>query len=169
MYPSAGRALHTLGRKFCIAPLGTPSWYIVGLACTPLPISLKPMGGKPSHLGHKTLGEKVCYCQSLPLNFVLLGASYSVYWRVQSLQDIQDGVKFIWIHRCSILICHPFDSCKRGYVVLGLSTPVRVGQDSTETLGISICGGSALLLRYSVGAIVSCILIKQTITMVLPF
>ena len=25
MYPSAGRALHTLGRKFFIAPLGTPS------------------------------------------------------------------------------------------------------------------------------------------------
>ena len=25
MYPSAGRALHTLGRNFCIAPLGTPS------------------------------------------------------------------------------------------------------------------------------------------------
>ena len=36
-----------------------------------LPISLKPVGGIPSHLGHKTLGEKVCYCQSLPSNFVL--------------------------------------------------------------------------------------------------
>ena len=36
MYPSAGRALHTLGRNFFIAPLGTPSWYIVGLACTPV-------------------------------------------------------------------------------------------------------------------------------------
>ena len=36
MCPSAGRALHTLGRNFCIAPLGTPSWYIVGLACTPV-------------------------------------------------------------------------------------------------------------------------------------
>ena len=32
-----------------------------------------------------------------------------------------DGVKFIWSHRCSILICHPFDYCKRRYVVLGLS------------------------------------------------
>ena len=44
------------------------------------------------------LMENVCYCQSLPSNFVLLGASYSVYWWVQSLQDIQDGVKFIWSH-----------------------------------------------------------------------
>ena len=42
---------------------------------------------------------------------------------MQPLQDtsIQDGVKFIWSHRCSILICHPFDCCNRGYVVLGLS------------------------------------------------
>ena len=36
-------------------------------------------------------------------------------------QDIQDGVKCIWSHRCSILVCHPFDYCKRRYVVLGLS------------------------------------------------
>ena len=45
------------------------------------------MGGIPSHLGHKTLGKKVCYCQSLPSNVVILaiGASYSVYWWVQSL------------------------------------------------------------------------------------
>ena len=71
--------------------------------------------------GSQNLAEKVCYCQSLPWNLVWLGASYSVYWWVQSLQDIQDGVKFIWSHRCSILICHPFDCCKRGYVVLGLS------------------------------------------------
>ena len=56
-----------------------------------LPISLKPVGGIPSHLGHKALGEKVCDCQSLPSDFLLLGASYSVYWWVQSLQDIQDG------------------------------------------------------------------------------
>ena len=44
-----------------------------------LPISLKPVGGIPSHLGHNTLGEKVCYCQSLPSNGVLLGASYLVF------------------------------------------------------------------------------------------
>ena len=44
-----------------------------------LPISLKRVGGLPSHLGHKTLGKKVCYCQSLPSNCVLLGASVSVY------------------------------------------------------------------------------------------
>ena len=37
---------------------------------------LKPVGGIPSHLGHKTLGKKVCYCQSLSSNFILLGASY---------------------------------------------------------------------------------------------
>ena len=37
----------------------------------------------------------LCVCQSLPLNCVLLGASYSVYWWVRSLQEIQDGVKFI--------------------------------------------------------------------------
>ena len=86
-----------------------------------LPISLKPVSGIPSHLGHKTLAKKVCYCQSLPSNFVLFGVSYSVYWWVQSLQDIQDGVKFIWSHRCSILICHPFDCCKSGYAVRGLS------------------------------------------------
>ena len=71
--------------------------------------------------GSHNFREKVCYCQSLPSICILLGASYSVYWWVQSLQDIQDGVKFIWSHRCSILICHPFDCCKRGYVVLGLS------------------------------------------------
>ena len=67
----------------------------------------EPNGGIPSHLGLKTSVKKVCYCQNLPSNCVLLGASYSVYWWVQSLQDIQDGVKFIWSHRCSILICHP--------------------------------------------------------------
>ena len=79
-------------------------------------IPMGPVGGIPSHLGHKTLGKKVCYCQSLPSNVVLLGASYSVYWWVglQSLQDIPDGVKFILSHRCSILISHPFDCCKRG-------------------------------------------------------
>ena len=54
-------------------------------------------------------------------DFLLLGASNKVYWWVQYLQDIQDGVKFIWSHRCSILIRHPFDCCNRGYVVLGLS------------------------------------------------
>ena len=32
------------------------------------------MDGIPSHLGHKTLGEKVCYCQSLPSILLLLGA-----------------------------------------------------------------------------------------------
>ena len=48
-------------------------------------------------------------------------AHYSVYWWVQSPQDIQDGIKFIWRHQCSILNCHPFDCCKRGYLVLGLS------------------------------------------------
>ena len=37
-----------------------------------LPISLKPVGVIPSHLDHKPLGEKVCYCRSLPLNLVLL-------------------------------------------------------------------------------------------------
>ena len=83
-------------------------------------------GGRyiPSHLGHNRVREKVCYCQSLPSNFVLLGASYSVYWWVQSLQDIQDGVKFIWSHKCSILICHPFDCCNGGYVLLGLSNSI---------------------------------------------
>ena len=40
-----------------------------------LPIYLKPVGGIPSHLGHNTFGKKVCYCQSLPSNVVLLGAS----------------------------------------------------------------------------------------------
>ena len=84
--------------------------------------------------GHKTLVKKVCHCQSLPSNFVLLGASYSVYWWVQSLQDTQDGAKFIWSHRCSILICHPFDCCKRGYVVLGLSNSswVCLGKQDTN-------------------------------------
>ena len=38
---------------------------------------------------------KVGYCQSLPSDVVLFGASYGVYWGVQSLQDIQDGVKLI--------------------------------------------------------------------------
>ena len=41
-----------------------------------LPISLKPVGRISSHLVHKTLGEKVCCCQSLPSNCVLLGVSY---------------------------------------------------------------------------------------------
>ena len=34
---------------------------------------------RPFSFELKTLGEKVCYCQSLPSDFVLLGASYSVY------------------------------------------------------------------------------------------
>ena len=64
--------------------------------------------GRPFSFELKTLGEKVCYCQSLPSDLVLyLGASFSVYWWVQSLQDIQDGLKFIWSHRCFILMCHP--------------------------------------------------------------
>ena len=101
-----------------------------------LPISLKPVGGIPSHLGHKTLGKKVWYCQSLPSNFVLLGASYrsSVYWWVKSLHDIQDGVKFIWSHRCFILICHPLDCCERGYVVLGMSNSSYVCRAFYSTL-----------------------------------
>ena len=31
--------------------------------------------------------------------------------------SIQDGIKFSWSHRCSIQICHPFDSCNRGYAI----------------------------------------------------
>ena len=77
--------------------------------------------GRPFSFELKTLGEKVGNCQSLPSDFILLGTSYSIYWWVQSLKDIQVGVNVIWSHRCSILICHPIDCCNRGYVVLGLS------------------------------------------------
>ena len=35
--------------------------------------------GKPFSFELKTKGEKVGYCQSLPSDFVLLGASFSVY------------------------------------------------------------------------------------------
>ena len=66
-----------------------------------LPRSLKPVGGITSHVSHKvilgspidsqtsagrpfsfelnTLGEKVGYYQSLPSDFILLGASYIVF------------------------------------------------------------------------------------------
>ena len=40
--------------------------------------------GRPFSFNLKTLGEKVGYCQSLSSDFVLLGASYNVYWWVQS-------------------------------------------------------------------------------------
>ena len=35
--------------------------------------------GRPFSFELKTIGEKVGYCQSLPSDFVLLGASYNVY------------------------------------------------------------------------------------------
>ena len=35
--------------------------------------------GRPFTFELKTLGEKVGYCQSLPSDFLLLGASHSVY------------------------------------------------------------------------------------------
>ena len=35
--------------------------------------------GRPFNFEVKTLGEKVGYCQSLSSDFVLLGASFSVY------------------------------------------------------------------------------------------
>ena len=34
--------------------------------------------GRPFSFELKTLGEKVGYCQSVPSDFVLLGASYSI-------------------------------------------------------------------------------------------
>ena len=38
-----------------------------------------PSAGRPFSFELKTLGEKVGYCQSLPSDLVLLGASFSVY------------------------------------------------------------------------------------------
>ena len=58
-----------------------------------LPISLKPVGGVPSHLGHKTLGERVCYFQSLPSNFVLLGEKAGSTVRYGS--KLRYGTKFV--------------------------------------------------------------------------
>ena len=43
-----------------------------------LPISFKPVGGIPSHLGHK-FKEKGLLLSAPVLKFVLLGASYSVF------------------------------------------------------------------------------------------
>ena len=84
-----------------------------------LPISLKQVGGIPSHLDHKTLGKKVC--QNLPSNFVLLGAIAIVFIDEYDPCKIFKMASNSFEVTCSILICHPFDCCKRGYVVLGLS------------------------------------------------
>ena len=37
------------------------------------------LAGRPFSLELNILGERVDYCQSLPSDFLLLGASYSVY------------------------------------------------------------------------------------------
>ena len=37
------------------------------------------LAGRPFSFEIKIVGEKVDYCQSLPSDFLLLGASYSVY------------------------------------------------------------------------------------------
>ena len=92
-----------------------------------LPISLKPVGVIPSHLDHKPLGKKVCYCRSLPsIFFILLVLGLAIVFideynpsKIFKMASNSFGAMTNW--QRSLLICHPFDCCKRGYVVLGLS------------------------------------------------
>ena len=62
----------------------THNFLDVDLGVTLYELELLPGGGgasagRPFSFELKTLGEKVGYCQSLPSDFVLLGASFSVY------------------------------------------------------------------------------------------
>ena len=92
-----------------------------------LPISLKPVGVIPSHLGHKPLGKKVCYCRSLPsIFFILLVLGLAIvyideYNPSKIFKMASNSFEAMTNWQRSLLICHPFDCCKRGYVVLGLS------------------------------------------------
>ena len=101
-------------------------------------MSLKPVGGRvPSHLGHKTLGKKVCYCQNLPSNFVLLGSSYSLAIVWSTIPPRYSRWPQLYLKS---QIFHsklpPFDCCKRGYVVLGVHNSSYIwtqrGEGSTK-------------------------------------
>ena len=86
-----------------------------------LPISLKPVGGIPSHLGHKTLGKRSATVRACPQILYYLGLAIVFIDEYNPSKRFKMASSSFEVTKCSILICHPFDCCKRGYVVLGLS------------------------------------------------
>ena len=69
----------TFGAQSDIGIIHSFSDFDLGITPCDLELLGGASAGRPFSFELKTLGEKVCYCQGLPSDFVLLGSSFSVY------------------------------------------------------------------------------------------